>query len=214
MSAKHKPIVAVAAAIALTTIVGILVRDRQALPDADRQSLPDARMKDLVQLPRPNSGQHTTAQAEARRGELFRLKPTSRLSDWVDPEYGTGFCVHINNHDELEVNHFSMRFESANERRIRDGLEKVTGDRYFENLSQHHGRVTLAKLEGMISMVTMFNQPAFVVLTSERPVTHSKVFPDVLDRLFQPAVMLHYVPQTITDRTSRAVQPLPTVLFR
>lgn len=161
-----------------------------------RQFLPGATMEDLVQLPRPNSSTYTTQQAERRKVEIFSLRPTARLSDWVDPEFGTGFCVHITRHDTVEVEHFSMQFESDRERLIRDGLERFTGERFIENPSHHYNRVTLTELEGMASLATMFNQPAFVVVTSERPATQSKVFPQVLDCLFRPAIMLHYVPET------------------
>ena len=188
MKANRKLIAVSVGALALAIVGSILVLNKQPLPDAT--------MDDLVQLPRPNSGRYTTEQAEARKSEIYGLKPTARLADWVDPEFGTGFCVHITKSDEVEVDHFSMQFESEKERLIRDGLERVAGDRYIENPSRRQDNVTLAELEGIASMATIFNQPAFIVVTSERPVTQSKVFPLILDCLFQPAIMLHYVPET------------------
>lgn len=153
-------------------------------------------MADLIQLPRPNSSNYTTEQAEKRKGDIYGLKPSKRLRDWTKPEFGTGFCVHITKSDEVQVDHFSMEFESEKEALIRDGLEKLTGNRYIENPSRRHTNVTLAEFDELASLATIFNQPAFVIVTSERPVRESKVFPKILDRLFEPAIMLHYVPGT------------------
>jgi len=186
MKINRKLVVAGGVAIVLATVTSILL--------LNRKSLPEASMVDLVQLPRSNSGSDTTEEAERRRGEIYDLKPTGRVGDWVEPEFGTGFGVHITKNDEVEVDHFSMQFESGKERVVRDGLERFTGSRYLENPSRRREKVTHAELKEMASLVTVFNEPAFVAVTSERTVTESKVFPEILDCLYRSSITLHYVP--------------------
>jgi len=151
-------------------------------------------MDDLVQLPRPGWNGPTAEEIEKMRDEIFDLKPTKRICDWVNPEFGAGFCVHINEEDQIEVIHFSKQFESDNERAVRDHLGSLTGDRYIENPDHHHRNISLADLELMVLLATTGNEPAFIVITSEKKVATSKVFPQVLGRLFIPTVKLHYIP--------------------
>ena len=153
-----------------------------------------AKMDELIELPRPNSGAFTFEQAEARKGEIYRMKLTGRLADWELPEKGFGFCVHITKADSIIVEHFRLPFsESKMERWVRDRVEALTGNRYVENPSHVYRNVSLADLDQFLKWEGM--SAAFIVLTSEREPRQSTAFPEVLDRLFKPSIMLHYVPE-------------------
>lgn len=154
-----------------------------------------ATMGELIELPRPNSPSFTFEQADARKGEIYRMKLTGRLTDWERPEYGTGFCVHITKDDSIIVEHFRMPAieESEIYHRARDGIEALTGNRYIENPTHVYRDVSLTQLEELVFW-SMDNEPAFVVLTSELEPGQSRVLPEVLDRLYR-GTRLHYVPK-------------------
>jgi hypothetical protein len=63
----------------------------------------------IVELPRPNSGTFTFAEAEARKLEILSNVPTSKLENWKNPYMG--FCIHIGKDDSLIVyGHFMKEF--------------------------------------------------------------------------------------------------------
>jgi hypothetical protein len=100
--------------------------------------------------------------------------------------------------DSFIVEHFRMPAieESEIYQRARDGIEALTGNRYIENPTHVYRDVSLTQLEEFVFWATaMDNEPAFVVLTSELEPGQSRVFPQVLDRLYKPSIMLHYVPK-------------------
>src|SRR5580765_4059560 len=55
----------------------------------------------VVELPRPNSGTFSFAQAEARKSEILSNAPTTKLENWKNPYMG--FCVHVGKDDSLTV---------------------------------------------------------------------------------------------------------------
>lgn len=55
----------------------------------------------VVELPRPNSGTFTFAQAEARKLDIYSLAQSRMKTDWKNPYMG--FSVHITRDDEVVV---------------------------------------------------------------------------------------------------------------
>jgi uncharacterized protein YpmS len=120
----------------------------------------------VVELPRPNSGTFTFAQAEARKSEIYSLVQSGMKSDWKNPYMG--FCVHITRDDEVVVYGTFFPFTRSGKMSIQE-LEKVVTDH---------------PLEG---------NPLGVLITSERDPYSSAVLPRVAELLFRPSIQVFYV---------------------
>jgi len=130
-------------------------------------------MNMLAELPRPNGGDFTFEEAGQRKNDIYTASPSLPLSDWVAPKFGHGFCIHVTSEDRIEVTHYGAGF--------------VTDAPDFKD-------VPLSKLKEMIGWASMPNEPARIVVTTERTLNSSKVFPEILDCLFKPSIQVLYVP--------------------
>jgi hypothetical protein len=121
----------------------------------------------VVELPRPNSGQFTFAQAESRKSEIYSLAPSPMKSDWKNPYMG--FSVHITRDDEVVVYHGTFPL--------------VRG-----------GKMSVPELEGVLTNYTAMleGNPLGVLVTSERDPRSSSTFSRVVDLLFKPYVQIFY----------------------
>jgi hypothetical protein len=123
----------------------------------------------VVELPRPNSGTFTFAQAEARKSDIYSLVQTGMKTDWKNPYMG--FSVHITSSDEVVV--YSSTYFRAGEMNIRE----------FQDLL-----ITYAG--------TLEGNPLGVLVTCERDPRSSVTLPRVLDLLFKPYVQVFYERRT------------------
>ena len=119
----------------------------------------------VVELPRPNSGTFTFAQAEARKSEIFSLAQTGMQTDWRNPYMG--FSVHITREDEVVVYHGTFDFLRS-------------------------GKMSIAELEGVLTNHPAFGNPLGVLVTCERAPRSSSTFLRVVDLLFKPYVQIFY----------------------
>jgi hypothetical protein len=123
----------------------------------------------IVELPRPNSGTFTFAEAEARKLEILSNAPTQKLENWKSPTMG--FCIHIGKDDSLTVyNHF-----------MKDILKEAAD-----------GRQTVAGVKTLSTLLPLGGNPAGILITSDLPLKESKVIHEVLKVLFVPSVQLFY----------------------
>ena len=125
----------------------------------------------VVQLPRPNSGEFTFKQAEARRSEIYSLGQSGMKTGWKNPY--TGFGVHITRDDEIVVYNGTFAF-------LGEGKMSVS---QFKEL--------LSKYTGMLN-----GNPLGVLITSEREPSHSPTLSEVVDLLFKPYVQVFYSKST------------------
>lgn len=159
------------------------------LHDATYPVLPAAHMADLIQLPRPNSGHFSVAQAKARKMEILQNHPSGPVSDWQEPTYGTTFTIHVHLDDTVDVDHFNDQLPAS---RMRESLNWLLG-RAPSVYQQRIPHASLAQLEAISKMAGYHNEPATVIVTSDRPLSESKKFQTMLDFLFCPGIQLHYV---------------------
>jgi hypothetical protein len=125
-----------------------------------------SRPSGVVELPRPNSGTFTLAQAKARRSEIYSLAQSGMKTDWKNPYMG--FCVHITRDDEVVVYGTFFPFTRSGKMSVQE-LEKVVTDH---------------PLEG---------NPLGVLITSERHPHSSLTLPRVAELLFRPSIQVFYV---------------------
>jgi hypothetical protein len=142
-------------------------------PEVPQEALKPAEMNMLVELPRPNGGHFSFKEAEDRKNEIYTALPSLHLTNWVAPKFGFGFCIHLTSDDRIEVTNYNAGFEN----------DKT-------NLND----VPLPKLKEMINLASMPNEPARIVVTTERDLNRCKVFPEILDSLFKPSIQILYVP--------------------
>lgn len=126
----------------------------------------------LAELPRPNGGDFTFEEAEQRRNEIYSAAPSLQLEDWAAPKFGHGFCIHLTSDDQIQVSHYEAGF-------VKD----------IPDLND----VPIAELKDMINWASMPNEPARIVVTTERALSDSKVFPEILGSLFRPSIQILYV---------------------
>jgi len=119
----------------------------------------------VVELPRPNSGTFSFAQAEAKKSEIFSLAQSGMQTDWKNPYMG--FSVHITREDEVVVYHGTFDF-------IRSG------------------KMSIVELEGVLTNHPVFGNPLGVLVTCERDPHSSPTFARVVDLLFKPYVQIFY----------------------
>lgn len=156
--------------VILVLITAFVSCERPVSPQAVLKS---AQMNMLVELPRPNGGDFTFKEAEQRKNEIYSALPSLQITDWVAPKFGHGFCIHLTSDDRIEVSHYTVN--------LIDGRP----DRKD---------VSLLKLKEMIEFASTTNEPARIVVTTERSLNHSKVFPEILGYLFKPSIQILYVP--------------------
>lgn len=118
-----------------------------------------------VELPRPNSGRFTLAQAEARKSEIYSIAQSGTMTDWKNPYMGFG--VHITRDDQLVV------YGSSSP-------------------SMQNGKISLPELESAVLNYPLYGNPLGVLITSERDVGSSATFRRLLELLFKPHVQIFY----------------------
>ena len=119
----------------------------------------------VVELPRPNSGNYTFAQAKARKSEIFSLAQSGMQTDWKNPYMG--FSVHITQEDEVIV--YQGKFDFL-----------------------RSGKMSVAELERVLTDHPAFGNPLGVLVTCERDPRSSLTFSRVIDSLFKPNVQIFY----------------------
>jgi len=136
----------------------------------------------IIALPRPNSGEFTFAEAEARRPEIYELSPSGMMPGWKNPS--SGFCVHITEADEIIVyNSF-----------LDDG--KVTLDQL---------KSALARAQSFVDSVAVC-----ILVTSAHDPKQSKVLPAVVELLFEPGIRIFYLREPHLSSTGSATAPSAT----
>jgi hypothetical protein len=158
-----------------------------------QKSVEPARMAELVALPRPNSGEFTSEAAELRKGEIYANKPTGPVADWLAPENGTGIQLHLTASDGIIVEDSWIFPDESWTNKLHELFENFTG-RSGRDKNQERRRCTLGEFEVMLVFATLYNEPATIVVTSERPLSESKVFPQLLELMFKPSCQIYYVP--------------------
>jgi hypothetical protein len=120
-----------------------------------------------LELPRPNSGKFTFAQAEARKSEIYALERSGTKTNWKNPYMG--FSVHITRDDELVV--YGGTFDVHR-----------TGKMSFAQFERE-----LTDYSGML-----LGNPLGVLLTSEHDPRSSATLSRVVELLFKPYVQIFY----------------------
>lgn len=124
----------------------------------------------VIELPRPNSGTFTFAQAEARKSEILSNLPTSKLENWKNPYMG--FCVHICQDDSITV--------------YGHGLKALPEHK------EPRAKQSVADITKMAGELPLEGNPAGILVTSDLPLKDSKVMRDVMKALFVPSIQLFY----------------------
>jgi len=139
----------------------------------------------VVELPRPNSGTFSFAQAEVRKSEIFSNVPSPRLVNWKNPYMG--FCIHIAKDDSLAVyNHWLKA---------------------LPEYSRPRADQTVAEIKKLIDDLPLEGNPAGVLVTSDAPLKDSKTIHKLLGVLFVPSVQLFYARSTEQDGAANGNQP-------
>ena len=140
----------------------------------------------VVELPRPNSGTFSFAQAEARKTEILTNAPSPRLEDWKNPYLG--FCIHIAKDDSITVyNHWLKALPEYG---------KPRADQ------------TVAEIKKLIDELPLQGNPAGVLVTSDEPLKTSKAIHKILGTLFVPSVQLFYARSSESDGAASGNQPI------
>jgi hypothetical protein len=125
----------------------------------------------IVELPRPNSGTFSFAQAEARRSEILSNAPSRTLENWKNPYMG--FCIHIAKDDSITVyNHWLKT---------------------LPDYSQPRPNQSVVQIKQLIAELPLEGNPAGVLVTSDAPLKDSKPISEILKILFVPSVQLFHV---------------------
>jgi hypothetical protein len=126
----------------------------------------------VVELPRPNSGTFTFAQAEAKKHLILSNTSSKRLSDWKNPYMG--FAIHVTAEDTFTV--YSAFYTPL----FPDGIDpKQT--------------FPVKGIQELERSIIQFGNPHGVLITSDRPLRESKAFLSLLTALFVPGIQLFYV---------------------
>jgi len=136
----------------------------------------------LVELPRPNSGNFTYEQAGKRKNEIYNIQVTPKYFDWINPT--TGGAVHINKKDEIEVYQFTLgKYQHRND----------TGVFYSE--AARDTFIILKDTKELLYNVggIGFGNPASVLITSEIPLDKSEAIKRVMEELWVPSVQIYYL---------------------
>jgi hypothetical protein len=139
----------------------------------------------VIELPRPNSGTFSSAQAETRKSEIFSNTPSPRLEGWKNPYMG--FCVHIAKDDRITVyNHWLKALPEYN---------KPRPDQ------------TVADIKKLIKELPLEGNPAGVLVTSDVSLKDSKAIHEILRVLFVPSVQLFYARSSEQGGAANGSQP-------
>jgi hypothetical protein len=125
----------------------------------------------VVELPRPNSGTFSSAQAEARMSEILSNAPTPKLENWRNPY--TGFSIHISKDDSLTVYGHWLKL--------------------FPEYSKPRPSQSVAEIKKLVDELPLVGNPAGVLITSDAQLVNSKRIREILKLLFVPSVQLFYV---------------------
>ena len=140
----------------------------------------------IVELPRPNSGTFSFAQAEARKSEILSNAPSPRLDDWKNPYMG--FCIHIAQNDSITVYNHWLK-----------GIPDYSRPRPDQ---------TVAELKKLIDELPLEGNPAGVLITSDAPLKDSKTIHEILRVLFVPSVQVFYARSSEPDGAANGSQPI------
>ena len=119
----------------------------------------------VVELPRPNSGTFSFAQAEARKSEIYSLTQSGMKPEWKNPYMGFG--VHITREDEVVVYGSLLPFAQS-------------------------GKMSVSELESVVTNHPLYGNPLGVLITSERDTHSSATFSRVVELLFKPYAQIFY----------------------
>jgi hypothetical protein len=125
----------------------------------------------VMELPRPNSGTFSFAQAEARMSEILSNAPTPKLENWRNPYMG--FSLHISKDDSLTVYDHWLKA--------------------FPEYSKPRPSQSVAEIKKFIDELPLAGNPAGVLVTSDAQLMDSKRIREILKVLFVPSVQLFYV---------------------
>ena len=125
----------------------------------------------IVELPRPNSGTFSYAQAEARKSEILANAPSGRMEDWKNPYWG--FSVHVAKDDSVTVYNHGLK-----------GLAQYEKPRLNQSAAQ---------IDQLLDELPLGGKSAGVLVTSEVPLKDSKAIHDLLKVLFVPSVQIFYL---------------------
>src|SRR5690349_15594586 len=116
----------------------------------------------VVELPRPNSGTFSEAEAEARKFEILSNAPSLRLENW---KYrNMGFCIHIATNDSITVY----------------GHPGKELPKLFPEYDKAPVNPSPAEIEKMIDEVRLPGVPRFVLITSDKSLNNSKTIHELL----------------------------------
>jgi hypothetical protein len=124
----------------------------------------------VIELPRPNSGTYTFDQAAARKNEILSNAPSKRLDAHKLPYMG--FSVHVEADDSFTVYAPSPDIFGADFPRKKQTVEQIMD---------------------LEAATPMFGNPHGVLITSERPLKHSKTIPALLKLLHVPSIQIFYL---------------------
>lgn len=130
----------------------------------------------VVELPRPNSGEFTTAQAAARRAEIYSLARSGMKADWRGPS--SGFNVHITRDDDVIVYAGSWQ-------KIVDGKWQTDSPR----------KIGVAELKAVLVDYEnrIISAPLSILITTEREPRTSLALKRMIEMFFEPWVQIYYL---------------------
>ncbi len=130
----------------------------------------------VVELPRPNSGEFTTAEAAARRSEINSLARSGMKADWRGPS--SGFNVHITRDDDIIV--------------YAGSWQKLVGGKWHPDPPR---RMSVTELEAVLTDYKdrIISAPLSILITSERDPQSSLALKCMMEMFFEPWVQIFYV---------------------
>ena len=180
----------IGAAFFFLLVCGLIERALQCTDALATLQLPSAKLSSLVELPRPNSGTFSFREAELRKREIFDATPTGRIGDWTAPALGGGCCIHLDSHDQLRIYNYSGHPPFH-------GSLKTLEDLGLEDLAE------------VVDCISIYNEPARVILTTEISLKSSRSFPKVLELLYRPSIQILYVGVAAPKAAQSAVGNTP-----
>ena len=124
----------------------------------------------LAELPRPNSGTFSTEQAEARKHEILTNVASKPLKDWEDPL--SGFAIHVAADDSLSV--YAPHLVTS--------LDIIPA-----------GKVGIDDIKRILRYTIHFGNGNGILITSDQSLSESKVFPKLMEAIFEPGIQLFYL---------------------
>jgi hypothetical protein len=140
----------------------------------------------VIELPLPNSGTFSFAQAEARKPEILSNAPSQKLESWKNPYMG--FCIHIAKDDSVTVyNHWLKA---------------------LPDYSKPRPNQSAAEIEKLTVELPLLGNPAGVLITSDAPLRDSKTIHKILEVLFVPSVQVFYVKSSEQNGAANGSRPI------